>query len=160
MRANHCARARRRPRPQERAVCSIALRFGLTRDDENLPFKDQTDFVPKGLDEGSLARSAWKIGRYNPSRRERYELGDTACSPPKIKEPHRQTIIPYPTGRNHFCAIPGTSCQATLVQSLRDDTKLQPSNTPLLHRSTSHNSRTTTTTRTSTRRFVSADPRP
>jgi len=109
----------------------IALRFGITRDDENLPLKDRTDFVPKGLDEGSLARSAWKIGRYNPSRRERYELGDTACSPPKINEPHRQTIIPYPTGRNHFCAIPGISCQATFVQSLRDDTKLRYSLTPL-----------------------------
>jgi hypothetical protein len=30
--------------------------------------------VPEGLNEGSLARSAWKGGRTDPSRRERYDL--------------------------------------------------------------------------------------
>jgi hypothetical protein len=65
MRANHRARPQARPRarPREWGAGGIALRFGMTRDDENLPLKDRTDFVPKGLDEGSLARSAWKWSR-------------------------------------------------------------------------------------------------
>ena len=52
MRANH--RARSGPRAREWGACAIALRFGITRDDENLSRKDRTNFVPKGLKD-----SAW-----------------------------------------------------------------------------------------------------
>ena len=36
----------------------------------------------------------------DPSRRGRYELDRTVCSPLESKGPKRQTIIPYSTGRN------------------------------------------------------------
>src|SRR6202008_2742324 len=65
-----------------------------------------SDFVPEGLNEGSLARSAWKIATYDPSRRERCELCGTVCPPPKTKCPHCQPVIPCPTGRNSGCIIP------------------------------------------------------
>ena len=74
--------------------------------------------VPEGLNEGSLARSAWNCAKMIPSRRVRYDRS-------AVKSFSRQTtgiaqLTPFPTGRIVLADCPGTSCQATFILSLWD----------------------------------------
>ena len=89
--------------------------------------KKRTLPVPEGLNDSSLARSAWRAGREDPSRRVRCD----AKLWPRVLLVYRPTenstrawyetlIIPYPPGRILSASFPGTSCQATIIQSLRD----------------------------------------
>jgi len=73
-------------------------------------------FVPKGKNEGSQVRSAWKSGHCEPSRRVRFDglrfriynlaKGDVWTrrkrALKKGRPPSGQPIIPFPTGRNVF----------------------------------------------------------
>ena len=59
-----------------------------------------------------------------PSRRERYDLWFrhrfSARYGVSEVEAQRRHLRPYPTGRINGLGFPGTSCQATIAQSLRD----------------------------------------
>jgi hypothetical protein len=96
-------------------------------------------FVPEGLHEGSLARSAWKRA-IRAIRRERCDrVGASGYSMPgkrsRTIDKIDQTV---PTGRVFFSLVPGTSCQATFIKSLRDGNLVQRfapflRTTPILH---------------------------
>ena len=83
--------------------------------------------VPEGRDDGSLARSAWEQARQDPSRRVQYDRvtllsrnqGAYSLNKPQFDS---HPLTPCPTGRTHDLAVPGTSCQATIISSLRDTT--------------------------------------
>jgi hypothetical protein len=46
--------------------------------------------------------------------------GTELCLTSKTFRRPNRPIIPYPTGRNSRCHIPGISCLATFIRSLRD----------------------------------------
>jgi hypothetical protein len=58
----------------------------------------------------------------------------------------KHSITPFPTGRIFYSAIPGTSCLATIIESLRDNKRVRGVSTF----STPHQGRAVSTTRTST----------
>jgi hypothetical protein len=90
--------------------------------------------VPEGLDDRSLARSAWKrdTKRIRPVGNDMKGLVSMVFdaktpSEKRRAEPRTQIgdvdeldqTVPY--GTDPLCGLfPGTSCQATIVQSLRD----------------------------------------
>ena len=63
--------------------------------------------------------------RHDPSRRERYDLWPHALFTVRDNNPSHQSIIPYRTGRYSGLHIPGISCLATLIWSLRDNSDAQ-----------------------------------
>ena len=77
-------------------------------------------FVPEGPDDGSQAWNAWNVPSRSPSRRVRYDRlvrggFRLACwTNPGATD---QTV---PYGTDQVWPLPGISCLATLVSSLRD----------------------------------------
>jgi len=78
--------------------------------------------VPEGQNEGSLARSAWKMRICGPSRRDgligfRHADGYTADKiGGQLKAEVASSRQSYRTsGTVHLSGIPGTSCQATFI---------------------------------------------
>jgi len=59
--------------------------------------------VPKGLNDGSQARSAWECESMNPSRRARYEMEPLTYHFPErgswTTNRARPLVTPFPTGR-------------------------------------------------------------
>jgi hypothetical protein len=81
-------------------------------------------FVPKGLNDGSLARSAWKRGEAVPPRRVRSDLlpvfrrgrgVDVLLVCVVETQKRRDQITPFPTGRVSHGDFPGISCQAIIM---------------------------------------------
>ena len=198
MQANH--RARSGPRAREWGACAIALRFGITRDDENLSRKDRTNFVPKGLKDSAwgfnprclltgpprphkalrVRRScscscscscsnvvAWRKGvstlleapSRNCTRVAGWDAEGAAEPVPQVckdlpNEPLTTNIFhPFRAGRyvDRFLGLKpqaeslspfGTNSDRIAIRAA----KMQHSLTSLLHRSASHNSRTSTST--------------
>src|SRR5215469_9157842 len=87
--------------------------------------KELVVFVPKGLDDSSLAVYCQEWFKKDPSRRVRYELVYRCVHHSRSQNVSSDLnhIVPYGTVR-FFLYPQAVNCQATIIQSLRDKTSI------------------------------------